>query len=73
MYFAVGYCAVRNGLEEQALNLNAELVGLTNRLHHLVGKDYQEFLDTRISCTKVRQQISESHNRLEAHRTAHGC
>jgi hypothetical protein len=73
MHHAARYCVIRSELEDQALNLNAELIGLIERLCSLVGKSHREFLDTRISCIRVRQQISDWHNRIEAHRTAHGC
>jgi hypothetical protein len=73
MHDAARYCAIRSKLEDHAYNLSAELVGLIQRLHSLVGKNHREFLATRTSCIKVREQISESHNQLEAHRTTHGC
>jgi hypothetical protein len=73
MHDAARYCAIRSKLEHQALDLNAELIGLIDRLCSLVGKNHREFLATRISCIKVRKQISESRNRIKAHRTAHRC
>ena len=68
MHDAARYCAIRSKLADHAFNLSAELTGLIQRLHSLVGKDHREFLETRTSCTKVREQISESRNRLGAHR-----
>src|SRR5215469_12356334 len=73
MHVATRYCATRSELEDQALDLSAELMGLIVRLCSLVGKNHPEFLATRISCANLRKQISESRNRLEKHRTAHGC
>jgi hypothetical protein len=73
MKVAKTYCAIRSELEEYTRNLTGMFFDLTERLRGLVGINHQEFLDTQAACGKIRQQLSESRHRLEAHRTGHGC
>ena len=73
MDIAAKYCSIRSELEEDACYLTAKLFGLIERLYRLIGADHQDFLAARVACLKVRKELSESRNRLEDHRIAHGC
>jgi hypothetical protein len=73
MDFTAAYCPERKHLEHCNWNLISALSVLTERLFMLVGKDHAEFLVTKTRCTDVRREILESHDRLLAHRCAHGC
>ena len=67
------YCQERKLLEECSWHLVSTLHALTDRLMALVGKDHAEFLITKDKCAHVKLEITESHDRLRAHRSAHGC
>jgi hypothetical protein len=73
MIVVAKYCSIRSVLEEHAFSLTAKLFDLIERLHGLVGTNYQEFLAALVSCHTVKKELSESRQRLEVHRAAHGC
>ena len=67
------YCPERKHLEQFSWHLVSMLTALTDRLMALVGKDHAEFLITKDKCARVKLDLIESHDRLRAHRSAHGC
>ena len=67
------YCREKKHLEQCSWYLVSKLHALTDRLMALVGKDHAEFLITKDKCARVKLDLIESHDRLRAHCSAHGC
>ena len=73
MDFTSEYCPQRKHLEQCSWKLVDKLCVLTHRLMQLVGKDRTEFMAAKGRCADLRSEILVAHERLLAHRFAHGC
>jgi hypothetical protein len=73
MDFSTQYCSTRRDLEERGWFLTSRLSSLTSQLLQLIGHDHPAFLLKKTECCDTREEITDSHDRLHAHRVAHGC
>lgn len=73
MDFTLQYCPTRRDLEEHCWSLVNRLCGTTTALMKSIGGNRQLFLSTQSECQHTRQELSDSHHKLAAHRIAHGC
>lgn len=73
MDFISQYCPERKLLEQCTLGLVDMLSVNAEQLMMLIGRNHAQFMATKASCSELRLQILQSHNRLLVHRAAHGC